>query len=59
MSLKRSSKSTKQLKEKPLKEVEILVPVEPNRIYWYKRDWKLLNPVPFRWKPNWEKIKIQ
>jgi hypothetical protein len=47
----------KEKKETKIKEPEILVPVEPNRIYWYKRDWKLLNPIPYRWKPNWEKIK--
>jgi hypothetical protein len=48
--------SKKVKKDQPLR-VEVLVPVEPNRIYWYKRDWKLLNPIPYSWKPNWEKIK--
>lgn len=28
-----------------------------NKVYIYKRDWKLINPVPFFWKQDMDKIK--
>ncbi len=38
------------------KVAQVLVPPEPNKIYVYKRDWKLTQPVPWEIEKNYESI---
>ena len=38
----------KRTPDKPVREIEVLVPVEPDKIYIYQRHWKLTQPIPFK-----------
>ena len=35
----------------------VLVATEPNKIYIYRRPWKLLNPLPYAFKLDLQTIK--
>lgn len=39
------------------REETILVATEPNKIYIYRRPWKLLNPLPYAFKLDLQTIK--